>query len=273
MPFLKRISNSKSKWEVGNGKVDDEVGCGNNHTSHIQNPASHFSHLNSFPRSWKFIAGFTLIELLIVISIFALTASLITASYLTFERNQRLKAAGQKIKTDIRFTQNEALSGNKGTAGLCETPSILVGYYITFSAVDGNNTGYSISGDCRVTNVKEDCPSSGSETTFNQRGVSFSQGVKITKITYGSILSPNSASILFRPLSNVTSFWDANLAPPFLDTSCQPIAGRLLGGNLDQASNDLVIELCREKTPYNVIIRTSGDVYESQPTGQQQCTT
>src|SRR3990167_9314326 len=120
-------------------------------------------------------SGFTLIELLIVITVFALTASLITASYLTFERNQRLKAAAAKIKTDIRFTQNEALSGNKGISGVCDSPSILVGYYITISAVDGNNAGYSISGDCRVTTLQGTCPSGATETPFNQRGVSFSQ--------------------------------------------------------------------------------------------------
>src|SRR3990167_10709224 len=70
------------------------------------------------------LPGFTLIELLIVISIFGLTASLITASYLTFERNQRLKAAAQKIKTDVRFTQNKALTGDKGLGSdPCVTPN------------------------------------------------------------------------------------------------------------------------------------------------------
>src|SRR3989338_209192 len=120
--------------------------------------------------------GFTLIELLIVISIFGLTASLITASYLTFERNQRLKAAAQKIKTDVRFTQNEALSGNKGigtrpSACLEVTPTTLVGYYMQLTAEGGKNDGYTLRGYCL---------GSADNFDFNIRAVSLPQGVKIS---------------------------------------------------------------------------------------------
>jgi len=158
-------------------------------------------------------SGFTLIELLIVITVFAITTSLITASYLTFERNQRLKAAAQKIKTDIRFTQNEALSGNKGTGGICDSPSFLVGWYLKISSENGENTSYTIFGDCRVQTGSDPCPSGGTETSFNPKVIVFPSGVKITNLTYG-IQTPTSANILFQPLVHNTTFWNTISTPP-----------------------------------------------------------
>src|SRR3990167_7502376 len=63
-------------------------------------------------------AGFTLIELLIVITLFAITSSLITASYITFEKNQRIRNAAQTLKNDLRFTQNKSLAGDKGVSNV-----------------------------------------------------------------------------------------------------------------------------------------------------------
>ena len=207
--------------------------------------------------------GFTLIELLIVISIFGLTASLITASYLTFERHQRLKNTAQQIKTDLRFVQNESLSGNKGvgtSSSSCIEPTIttLVGYYMELTAKEGENDGYTMSGYC----------SGSSNFDFNVKAVSLSRGVKINLIKHGGLdiskssdLNAKPVIILFKPLAHDVTFWNAEFARPFNDN------GQLLGGAYPQ-TGDLTIELCREKTPYNVIIRTSGEVYESQPTGQ-----
>lgn len=221
-------------------------------------------------KSFKLRLGFTLIELLIVISIFAITTSLITASYLTFERNQRLKAAAQKIKTDLRFAQNEALSGNKGVESppsscIELTATTLVGYYMELTAKEGENEVYTVSGYCSGSNNNFD---------FNVRAVSLSRGVKINLIKHGGLdisktSDPNAKPviILFRPLAHDVTFWNEEFSRPFDDN------GQLLGGAYPQ-TGDLTIELCREKTPYFVIIRTTGEVYESQQLTppQQECT-
>src|SRR3989338_10011742 len=81
--------------------------------------------------------GFTFIELLVVITIFGLTASLVTASYLTFERNQRLKNAALTLKNELRLIQNRALSGDKAPPSDPEScyskEGILVGWYLKIS--------------------------------------------------------------------------------------------------------------------------------------------
>src|SRR4030042_6751224 len=93
--------------------------------------------------------GFTLIELLVVITIFGIITSLITASYVTFERGQRLRNAAETLKSDIRLVQNKALSGDKSTVSNCvedsNTKTTLIGWYLV---VDNEATGYTISSDC-----------------------------------------------------------------------------------------------------------------------------
>ena len=64
--------------------------------SNIQYPISNIQ----YPISKS---GFTLIELLVVITISAMVMGLTTASYLTYERNQKLKNAAATLKTDLRF--------------------------------------------------------------------------------------------------------------------------------------------------------------------------
>ena len=76
--------------------------------------------------------GFTLIELLVVITLFAITSTLITASYLTFEKNQRIKSAAQTLKNDLRFAQNKALAGDKGANREFPGTSTLIGCDVEF---------------------------------------------------------------------------------------------------------------------------------------------
>ena len=203
--------------------------------------------------------GFTLIELLIVISIFGLTASLITASYLTFERNQRLKAAAQKIKTDIRFTQNKALTGDKGLGSdPCVTPNTLFGWYISFSSEISKNTYYTIAGDCQN-------QTSGGEVTFAINTQSLPQGVQITKITYGSDTADRkNVWVLFEPLKHDVTFFSSALSddvPPFLDNDGNFRSGKLL---VSLPGEKITIQLAREKTYYYVDVQPSGEVYERQ---------
>src|SRR3989339_1835177 len=93
--------------------------------------------------------GFGLIEFMIVITVFGIAVSAITASYLSFERNQRLKSAAQTLKGDIRLIQNKAVSGDKGTESDCLQGSEnwpLVGWYINITE---NSDSYSLAGSCQ----------------------------------------------------------------------------------------------------------------------------
>lgn len=63
--------------------------------------------------STKINSGFTLIELLVVISIMALFFSFSFASYRDFRRRQVLNQAALMVITDLRLTQQLALTGKK----------------------------------------------------------------------------------------------------------------------------------------------------------------
>src|SRR3990167_4586294 len=118
---------------------------------------------------------------MIVITVFGIAVSVITASFLTFERNQRLKSAASTLKNDIRFVQSKALSGDKGSAAECTAASTLVGWYVRVfeKAVDDDNPDYEISGDCLTPT---------GEANFNLKEVNFPKE-KIDSIRY-DIISP-----------------------------------------------------------------------------------
>lgn len=204
-----------------------------------QNENIRFQQFNNL----KIKPAFSLIELLVVITIFMIVASLLSASYVTFERNQRLKNAALALKSDIRLAQNNALSGDKGPGGLCPATSTLIGWYVTVAL---NASSYSITGDCK----------GASETAFGTKTVSLPKGVTITALTYsGSPVDP--VKILFRPLSYNASF-HSGLAPPFTNISgslINPLAG----------SAPLVIELSATQVTgkYQVIVQSSGEVNEN----------
>src|SRR3989304_9495411 len=251
---IKNISNIRSKWEVGNGKIDNEMGSEKNPTSHFKNPASHLSLLTSFPRKWELTQGFGLIELMIVITVFGIAVSVITASFLSFERNQRLKSAASTLKNDIRLVQSKALSDDKGVVGdpsSCSSGDVLVGWYLKINrAVDDDS--YAIARDCNVSGV--------GEQTFNVKNVFLPRDISIpvNGITCG-VFSGDYATILYRPLATSVSFHN-NLAPPFLDSS----------GNLTNTictGSTLTITLQLDSNPsktYRVVVIPSGEVSEQQ---------
>ena len=90
---------------------------------------------------YKVKHGFTLIELLVVITLFGIVSTLITASYTTFERNQRIRNATQTLKNDLRLVQNKALAGDKGANSECPVASTLVGWYVFFNITEPNRIG------------------------------------------------------------------------------------------------------------------------------------
>ncbi|MCR4324112.1 MAG: prepilin-type N-terminal cleavage/methylation domain-containing protein [Candidatus Curtissbacteria bacterium] len=151
-------------------------------------------------RLWR--QGFTLIELMIVISLFGIAASLITASYLNFEKNQRVQNAADKLKADLRLVQNKATSGDKGPGGLCPSTSSLGGWYLR---VERNQSLYSFGGVCLA--------SFSSESTFSVEVVNLPEGVKVNTISYTGTSSQSSpVAIFFRPLANDIKFHNASSA-------------------------------------------------------------
>lgn len=215
----------------------------------------------------KFLPGFTIIELLIVVSLFGLAASLVTASYLTFERNQRVKNGALSLKSNLRLTQNKALSGDKSYFGdpqlFCGTTSVLIGWYISVSTAAGSNNSYTLAGSCQPGTIP------GNDAAFNLRTISLPKGVTISGIRCGSgDFTTSPAYVLFRPLSYNASFHKDSLVgagnrPPFLTSS---------GAYAEQwcsalSPTDVVtIELTGPSNGrYDVEVKPSGEVNEKKP--------
>lgn len=199
------------------------------------------------------LRGYSLIELLIVISIFGITVSLVTASYLSFERNQRFKSAALQLKNDIRFAQNKSLTGDKSTAGCSAAGAALLGWYVNVSTTTASS--YSLFSDCR--NV------SGSEVTnlLNGAVLPLPRGVTICSVTADGT-EKGDLNIFFQPLSTAGRFFLSSLpTPPFYTA----------GGTLKVPQENSPIEIYLEnnttdcKTPgtYKVIIQSTGEVNET----------
>ncbi|MBI3341703.1 prepilin-type N-terminal cleavage/methylation domain-containing protein [Candidatus Curtissbacteria bacterium] len=196
--------------------------------------------------------GYSLIELLIVISIFGITVSLVTASYLSFERNQKFKNAALQLKSDIRYMQNKALTGDKSLAGCIDSQSALIGWYLNVST--GAASGYSLFSDCL---------GGGNETSnlLNNAAISLPRGVTICRIVANNI-QKNDMNILFRPVSSTTNvyFFQASLpTPPFLlngvlkaTQETPPIGIYLTNGTA----------VCATVGTYKVVVQANGEVNE-----------
>lgn len=59
--------------------------------------------------------GFTLIELLIVISIISLVTGLVVPLFTRYSESQSLRQAQEKLKSDLRTAQNNAMTGANST--------------------------------------------------------------------------------------------------------------------------------------------------------------
>lgn len=250
MPFLKEISKkSRSRWEVRNGKLDIEVGSENKPTSHFNNPASHFQLLTS----WLY--GFSLIEFLVVVSIFGIAASLITASYLNFERNQKVRGVASQLKSDLRLTQNRALSGDKGPGGKCAANSNLGGWYL---AIEEGKQVYKIGGDCLGSGFEE--------TAFEKRTVNLPGDIKVKRIFYG-VSDTTHLVIFFRPLAGGVTFHNASAlanedTPDFFEPS-----GTLKNYLTAPPQSVLTIEFSNldGTRKYQVKIEVTGEVSDVKP--------
>lgn len=148
---------------------------------------------------------------MVVVSLFGISASLITASYLSFERNQRIKSAANNFKNDLRLIQNSAISGNHGAS---DGTFILGGSNNTYCPVDSTHTlggwylnmlqgstTYTIGGDCITGLIGF------AETKFAQKTFSLSKDTQIRKISYsGNTGVTEPVAIFYRPLTKDVSY-------------------------------------------------------------------
>lgn len=197
--------------------------------------------------------GFTLVELLIVISLFALAAGLIGASYLSFERNQRLKSAALSLKSDIRLIQNKALSGDKSGVGACATNTTLVGWYLKVKTLDRY---YTYSGDYLCGASEFNFP------TTPPKRIELPKGILVSKITYGGSNCTGEINLLFRPITPAVSFFGVMPSADFVTASGSLNLASLL--NCGGAGAELIIEFTNEfnSNKYNVVIKQTGEVSE-----------
>ncbi len=205
----------------------------------------------------RFNAGFTMIELLIVLTILGVATTLISASYLGFEKRERVKSAALEVKNQIRFAQNRALSGDKGIpndpAGFCDTSAgqTLVGWYVNVDTA--SQTSYFIAGDCLT---------SSTESTFAQKSTRLPDGVTITSLTYDNQNPPaNKANILFRPLENGAYFFKLAGSAQFLKSGSADTldTGKLLG-SIPQET--VTIRIQGFNTTYDIEVKPTGEVNE-----------
>lgn len=65
----------------------------------------------SLPNNSRYNAGFTLLELMITVSIIGILSAGMIPAFSKYIRNQNLKQAQEQLKSDLRSTQNKALTG------------------------------------------------------------------------------------------------------------------------------------------------------------------
>lgn len=165
-------------------------------TTHYPLPATHY----------KVKHAFTLIELLIVITLFGLSTSLITASYLTFERNNRVKQASLTLKNDLRLVQNYALTGNKNSPpATCPIGDNirLNGWYIYL--VGGANN-YAVKLSCIDI-------SNGNISNITNKTVTLPRDVTIEKVELTLGVLESQQAVLFEPLTNQAKFYNIEPGP------------------------------------------------------------
>lgn len=157
--------------------------------------------------------GFSLIELMIVVSLFGIAAALVTASYLNFEKNNRVKNAAATLKNDLRLVQNKALTGDKGPKGTVCNPTTgtrtLGGWYLKIQS-GATQTAYSFGGVCY-----DPDSANFAETSFEKRTVRLPADLIINRFAYDTTGDQTAEIVIFfRPLKSGLSYLSAVFALP-----------------------------------------------------------
>ena len=74
------------------------------------------------------LSGYTFVEILVATLIMGTVLSLGVAGIREFSRRQQLLGEARKIQSDLRLTQQMALSGEKPAGSACDSPNLLNGY-------------------------------------------------------------------------------------------------------------------------------------------------
>lgn len=96
--------------------------------------------------------GVTLIELLIVVGIMAVTSGMSMVGYNRFQENQSVRVAAAQLSTDLRQTQQKALSGEKPTGWCAGANDRLSGWRLRFNS----STTYQLIGVCSSSTTTTD---------------------------------------------------------------------------------------------------------------------
>ena len=87
--------------------------------------------------------GFTLIEMLIAVSLIALLSGILIPSFTRYSASQNLRQAREKLKSDLRTAQNNAMTGANSTTvdywGIRFSPDS--GTYALFRSTDTSDCG------------------------------------------------------------------------------------------------------------------------------------
>lgn len=89
-------------------------------------------------------SGFSLIELLVVIAIMVLMTNVSLVGYNRFQERQAVKSAALQLATDLRLTQQKALSGEKPSGWCSAVSDHLRGWRLAFNSA----TTYQLIGVC-----------------------------------------------------------------------------------------------------------------------------
>jgi len=195
------------------------------------------------------LEAFSLIELLIVISLFGLAASLITAAYLSFERVQKVKNAALTLKNDIRLVQSKAHTGDKGPDKLCGQGGLpldvqLLGWFVTFAKTTNS---YTLTALCRKGGTDYEIPES---------PIVLPDGLSISDITLDNNLTAiTSWNVLFQPLTADARFYNDQYTPPFILADGTEPNRQGIGGTLN-------IIITGSGGSYHVDITSNGEVNE-----------
>lgn len=212
--------------------------------------------------------AFTLIELLVVITISAMVMGLTTASFLTFERNQKLKNAAATLKNDLRFVQSKAATGDKSTSNCVSSPPIikpLVGWYLNIGTGDIN---YTISSDClgSATGFGLSC-AIGGECAQLYKTVSLPSGIAVEQRTdsngtFGCMAGLLRANILFEPLKTGVIFFAAESAitPPFYGAGNPPTYRYQACAGQDL---NIILKDQQSGARWKVTVKSSGDINDA----------